>query len=61
MSFYAPDIEAVITFLRTEDGGKTRPVYSGYRPQFYYDGEDWDAEHTYSWCRTGESWRHCDC
>jgi translation elongation factor EF-Tu-like GTPase len=42
-----PDIEAVIVFLRTEDGGKTRPVRSGYRPQFYYDGEDWDAEHKY--------------
>jgi hypothetical protein len=34
------------TFLRTEEGGKTRPAFSGYRPQFYYEGEDWDAEHT---------------
>ena len=41
------DIEAVITFLRTEDGGKTRPVFSGYRGQFYYDGQDWDAEQAY--------------
>ena len=27
-----PDVEATITFLRTEDGGKTRAVRSGYRP-----------------------------
>ncbi len=41
------DIEVVMTFLRTEEGGKTRPAFSGYRPQFYYQGEDWDAQHTY--------------
>ena len=26
---------------------KRRPAFSGYRPQFYYEDEDWDAEHTY--------------
>jgi len=41
------DIEVVMTFLRTEEGGKTRPAFSGYRPQFHYQGEDWDAQHTY--------------
>jgi elongation factor Tu len=41
------DIEVVMTFLRTEEGGRKRPVFTGYRPQFYYDGEDWDAQHTY--------------
>jgi len=35
------------TVLRTEEGGRKNPVFSGYRPQFYYEGEDWDAEHTY--------------
>ena len=35
------DIEAQITFLPTEHGGKTGPAYVNYRPQFYYDGNDW--------------------
>jgi len=35
--------EAVITFLRTEEGGRASPVFTGYRPQFFYGGEDWDA------------------
>lgn len=47
MDTTSPDIEVVMTFLRTEDGGKTRPVFSGYRPQFHYENQDWDAEHTY--------------
>jgi translation elongation factor EF-Tu-like GTPase len=40
-------IEAELTFLPTEHGGRKSPVYSGYRPQFYYGGEDWDAAHDY--------------
>jgi hypothetical protein len=36
-----------MTFLRTEEGGRTRPVYSGYRPQFYYQDQEGDAQHTY--------------
>ena len=40
---YPKDIEAEITFLTSEEGGKKLPVFSGYRPQFYYDGHDWDA------------------
>ena len=28
----APDIEAVITFLKTEEGGRNSPYSSGYRP-----------------------------
>ena len=39
--------EAILTFLPTEDGGRSAPVFSNYRPQFYYDGRDWDAPHTY--------------
>ncbi len=35
---YPPDIEAEITFVPTEQGGRKTPAFSGYRPQFYYDG-----------------------
>jgi elongation factor Tu len=41
------DIEAEIYFLTTEEGGRSTPVFNGYRPQFYYNGRDWDASHTY--------------
>ena len=44
---YLNDIEAEITFLTSEEGGHKGPVYSGYRPQFYYDGNDWDAVQNY--------------
>ncbi|MBF0503326.1 MAG: elongation factor Tu [Candidatus Riflebacteria bacterium] len=44
---YAKDIEVEMTFLTTEDGGRRTPVQSGYRSQFYYNGHDWDAVHTY--------------
>jgi translation elongation factor EF-Tu-like GTPase len=44
---YRPDIEAQITFLATEQGGRKSGAFSGYRPQFAYDGMDWDAVHTY--------------
>jgi translation elongation factor EF-Tu-like GTPase len=37
------DAEAVVTYLRPEDGGRSRPISSNYRPQFHYDGRDWDA------------------
>ena len=36
-----------MTFLTTEEGGRRGPTFSGYRPQFYYDGHDWDAIHEY--------------
>ena len=39
------DVEAHITFLRTEEGGREKPVRTGYRPQFFYQGEDHDAIH----------------
>ena len=42
-----PDIEAEITFVPTEQGGRKTPAFSGYRPQFYYDGMDWDAIQEY--------------
>lgn len=44
---YPPDIEAEIAFVPTERGGRKTPAFSGYRPQFYYDGHDWDADQEY--------------
>lgn len=55
-----PDIEAEIRFLTTEEGGRTTPARSGYRPQFYYDGHDWDAHQVYpdaEWVKPGDSVR----
>jgi translation elongation factor EF-Tu-like GTPase len=44
---YPPDVEAEITFVPTAEGGRKTPAYSDYRPQFYYEGQDWDAVHEY--------------
>jgi translation elongation factor EF-Tu-like GTPase len=44
---YPPDIEAEITFVPTEQGGRKSPAISGYRPQFYFGGFDYDAEQEY--------------
>jgi len=41
------DAEARLTLLSTEEGGRLNPVFSDYRPQFHYDGHDWDALHLY--------------
>jgi len=41
------DVEAEIYFLTHEEGGRDSPAVSGYRPQFYYDGMNWDAPHTF--------------
>lgn len=40
-------IEAEVTFLPTEAGGRKSHVMSGYRPQFFYDGQDHDAVQFY--------------
>ena len=48
MSFLQPDIEAEIYFLTFEEGGRKTPAFSGYRPQFFYDGNHWDAQHNYT-------------
>jgi len=42
-----PHIEAEIEFVTTEAGGRKGSAFSGYRPQFYYHGSDWDAEQVY--------------
>jgi translation elongation factor EF-Tu-like GTPase len=39
----APEIEAEIYYLTTEEGGRKSYVGNGYRGQFYYNGRDWDA------------------
>jgi translation elongation factor EF-Tu-like GTPase len=60
MPQFPPDIEAEIRFLTTEEGGRHTPVRSGYRPQFYYDGHDWDAHQEYpdiEWVHPGETAR----
>jgi elongation factor Tu len=44
---YPKDVEAEIYFLTAEEGGRPTPFTSGYRPQFYYDGHDWDAIQNY--------------
>jgi hypothetical protein len=41
------DVEVEIEFLPTELGGRRNGVRTGYRPQLYYDGQDWDALHEY--------------
>lgn len=46
MNARSTDVEVMITFLPTEHGGRTG-VRSGYRPQFYYGGHDWDAVQHY--------------
>lgn len=41
------DIEAEIYFLLPEEGGRSTPAFSKYRPQFYYNNSDWVAQHEY--------------
>jgi len=41
------DVEVELEFLPTELGGRTAAARSGYRPQLFYDGRDWDAAHEY--------------
>lgn len=41
------NIEAEIYFLTPKEGGRSTPAFTGYRPQFYYNGKDWDASHIY--------------
>ncbi|MBL8168063.1 MAG: elongation factor Tu [Acidobacteria bacterium] len=58
MSEYKPDIEAEIALTPTEEDGRNSPTRSGYRPQFYYDGHDWDAVLTYAgveWVYPGQT------
>lgn len=42
-----PHFEAEVTYLPAEHGGRRFPAFTGYRPQFYYNGRDRDDEHEY--------------
>ena len=39
------DVEVSITFLGADEGGRTMSPtrMTSYRPQFHYEGEDWDC------------------
>jgi elongation factor Tu len=37
------EIEAEIRYLTTEEGGRTTGIFSGYRGQFFYEGDDYDG------------------
>lgn len=55
-----PDIEARVTFLPADHGGRTGPVASGYRPNhdFGLPGEINDAQHEYpgvDWVQPGQT------
>ncbi|NRA68688.1 MAG: hypothetical protein HRU19_29650 [Pseudobacteriovorax sp.] len=55
-----PEIEAEIYYLTEEEGGRKNPVFSGYRRQFYYDGNDFDAPQQFldsDICQPGDSIR----
>ena len=47
MQNFPRDVEAEITFLTTEEGGRKTPAFSGYRPQFYVDGQDFVVVHKF--------------
>lgn len=58
VSVFIPDLEAEIYYLTVEEGGRKTSVKSGYRGQFYYDGNDWDAQQEFinkQECKPGES------
>jgi len=35
------DIQVKLQLLKTDEGGRQGPIYSGYRPQFRYNDNDW--------------------
>jgi len=60
MSPATADIEAEITLIATEKGGRKFPVTSGFRPQFHYHEQDWDSYLEYpdeEWIYPGQTAR----
>jgi elongation factor Tu len=46
--FYHRDLLAEVVFLTSEEGGRSTPAFTGYRPQIRYDGEyNWSAIHQF--------------
>jgi translation elongation factor EF-Tu-like GTPase len=37
------DMEAEVTFLKPSEGGRSKPVFQGFRPTFVYNDTVWDA------------------
>lgn len=53
-----PELQADIYYLTEQEGGRKSSITSGYRGQFHYDGEDFDAMHQFidkDWCQLGET------
>ncbi len=48
----APDVEMEVFFFRPEEGGKRSAFRMGWRPQFFYDGDNWDG----LWVFPTEDW-----
>ena len=40
---FVKDIEAEVTFISPENGGRKKQIFYGYRPTFIYDNHAWDA------------------
>jgi Elongation factor Tu C-terminal domain len=52
-----PEFEAEIFYLSKHEGGRSTPICSGYRGQFYYDTKNWDSIQQFinkSICKPGE-------
>ena len=47
MNHLPKDIKVEIEFLTEYSGGRNKSCFNGYRPQFFYQGQDWDAVHQY--------------
>ena len=44
---YTPDVEALVSFLSTEAGGRQGAVVSDYRGDFYFQGQYYVAVHEF--------------
>lgn len=38
-----PELQAEIYYLTQQEGGRKTAISNGYRGQFYYDGQNWNA------------------
>jgi hypothetical protein len=52
------ELKVEIYYLSTKEGGRTKPLFNGYRAQIHYDGKDWSAQQSFietEICALGES------